>query len=189
MKQLSEMSLEELWQLFPIELTKYNPDWPFWYKEEETALNSLLKNNIKRIDHIGSTSVKGLISKPIVDILLQILPTTNITELKYILANSNWLLMNEQTSPDFRLDYNKGYTPNGFANKVFHLHIRYPNDYDEIYFRNYLRNNPKVAYEYVALKQSLLKKYKYNRDAYTNAKSDFIISCVKKARTQQTKNL
>lgn len=34
-KQLSEMTLEELWQLFPIILREYNPEYKEWYLQEE----------------------------------------------------------------------------------------------------------------------------------------------------------
>ena len=38
-KKLSEMSLEELWQLFPVILTEHKDYWKEWYKEEESLLN------------------------------------------------------------------------------------------------------------------------------------------------------
>jgi hypothetical protein len=31
------LTLEELWQLFPIELTEHNPAWRDWYKAEESS--------------------------------------------------------------------------------------------------------------------------------------------------------
>ncbi len=34
-KSLSEMSLEELWMLFPIILEEHNPMWKEWYLEEK----------------------------------------------------------------------------------------------------------------------------------------------------------
>ena len=36
-----------------------------------------------------------------------------------------------------RVSLNKGYTVRGFADKVFHLHLRYRNDKDEVYFRHF----------------------------------------------------
>lgn len=47
-KKLSEMTLEELWQLFPIRLTPHNPLWAEWYKEEYNCLKKyfLRKLNI-----------------------------------------------------------------------------------------------------------------------------------------------
>ena len=73
-----------------------------------------------------------------------------------------------------RVSLNRGYTDTGFAERVFHVHVRFEGDNDELYFRDFLRSHPSVAKEYEALKISLWKKYEHNRDAYTNAKSEFI---------------
>ena len=54
-KKLSEMSLEELWQLFPIILEKHQECWKNWYLEEETFLKNVLPQ-FERISHIGSTA-------------------------------------------------------------------------------------------------------------------------------------
>ena len=44
-KKLTEMSLEELWQLFPIILTEHQECWKEWYLEEETLLKKVLPNS------------------------------------------------------------------------------------------------------------------------------------------------
>ena len=54
-KKLSEMSLEELWHLFPIFLTEHQNHWKNWYDEEKTLLEEALPHAF-RISHIGSTS-------------------------------------------------------------------------------------------------------------------------------------
>ena len=81
-----------------------------------------------------------------------------------------------------RISFNKGYTEDGFAEKVFHLHLRYRGDNDELYFRDFLIEHPDVAKEYESLKMLLAKRYKYNRDEYTRAKSDFVLSFTNKAK-------
>lgn len=60
------------------------------------------------------------------------------------------------------------------------MHLRYYGDHDELYFRDYLKGNPAAAKEYEALKLSLWKKYEHNRDAYTDAKSEFVKECTEK---------
>ena len=72
------------------------------------------------------------------------------------------------------MSFNKGYTENGFAERVFHLHLRYAGDNAELYFRDYLIAHPEIAKEYEALKRSLWKTYTHNRDGYTNAKTEFV---------------
>ena len=68
-KKLSEMSLEELWQLFPIILTRHQDCWKKWYLEEETLLKKNLLQ-VERISHIGSTAIPTIWAKPIIDILV-----------------------------------------------------------------------------------------------------------------------
>ena len=62
----------------------------------------------------------------------------------------------------------------GFAERVFHLHLRLLGDNDELYFRDYLLAHPDIAQAYERLKLSLWKQYEYDRDSYTEAKTDFI---------------
>lgn len=73
-----------------------------------------------------------------------------------------------------RISLNKGYTENGFAEKVFHIHIVSDGDTDEIYFRDYLNAHPDVAKQYEKLKLALWEEYEHDRDAYTRAKTEFV---------------
>jgi len=57
---------------------------------------------------------------------------------------------------------------------MVHAHIRLFGDNDELYFRDYLLDNPVIAKEFESLKLSLWKEFEHNRDGYTNAKSNFI---------------
>lgn len=184
MKKLENMSLGELWQLFPIILRAHNPAYKAWYDEEERQLLKLLQSHqIQRINHIGSTAVEGLIAKPIIDLLLELPQDYDMTTVEQRLADNGWLCMQRDDSQR-TLDLNKGYTPDGFAEKVFHLHIKPLGDWDELYFRDYLRDHPPVAREYETLKQGLLIQFEHDRDAYTQAKSAFIIECIARARQE-----
>ena len=56
--ELNNMTLNELWDLFPITFVDSNDKFKKFYLEEEQNLKLLLGSNIKRISHIGSTSIK-----------------------------------------------------------------------------------------------------------------------------------
>ncbi len=174
MKRLEDMTLEELWQLFPIILTEPNPKWSDWAAQEISSLQITLGDLISCINHIGSTAIKGIWAKPIIDILLETDRTANFHTIKSLLVRAGYICMNENET---RLDFNKGYTPNGFDDKVFHIHVRLRGDNDEVYFRDYLITHSDVAKDYEKLKLSLWKSFEHNRDGYTNAKSDFITHC------------
>jgi len=174
-KELSAMSSKELWELFPIILKEHNPEYKEWYALEREQLFSCVRNqDIKRINHIGSSAVEGLIAKPTVDILLEVDDNCVIAKLIKSLQRNNWTLMSSDYEPDLNLVFNKGYTPDGFAKKVFHLHVRYFRDWNELYFRDYLITHTDIAAQYGNLKLGLWKKYEHNRDGYTEAKSEFI---------------
>ena len=168
------MSLKELWKLFPIILRPYNPYHAVWYEEQKNSLVSLLTGNtIVRISHIGSTAVLGLKAKPIVDILLELPRSYDIETVGSVLEANGWLVM-ARNNAQKTLDLNKGYTPEGFAEKVFHLHIKPSGDWGELYFRDYLNSYPDVARKYEALKCALKSQFEHNRDAYTQGKMQFV---------------
>lgn len=171
-KKLSEMTLEELWQLFPIVLRPYNPLWTSWYDEEQAALaKALPEGSWTRISHVGSTAVPGIWAKPIVDILLEASPAAGWDGIAAALQAAGWLCMSQ--SPE-RRSFNKGYTEEGFAERVFHLHLRRPGDCPEIAFRDYLRTHSGTAREYEALKLDLWRRFEHDRDGYTAAKTEFV---------------
>ncbi len=139
------MTLEELWALFPINLTEHNTEWKKQYEEMATFLEEKLSYcHIIRISHIGSTAVNDIWAKPIIDILVEIAPDENITAVAKIITNNGFIKMSESEN---RVSFNYGYTENGFAKKVYHLHLRYAGDNDELYFRDYLNDNPGIAKE------------------------------------------
>lgn len=181
-KELSEMTLEELWELFPIFLVEHNDHWKDDYKEIEICLHDLLKDcPVHRISHIGSTSIQGIKAKNIVDVLIEIPASSDMKAMAVILEQNGFTIMSAEEP---RISLNKGYTVNGFADKVYHIHLRYAGDNDELYFRDYLNDHPEVAKEYKTLKLRLAEQYEHNRDAYTDAKTDFISKYTAEARKE-----
>lgn len=178
--KLSEMSLEELWKLFPIILTAHQDRWKIWYEEERNRLMSFLPGDaIVRINHIGSTAVFGIHAKPTVDLLLEVKQQSDFPAIKKRLVGNGYACMSEDCG---RISFNKGYTAQGFAERVFHLHLRLYGDNDELYFRDYLKDHPEIAKEYEMLKLALWKRYEHNRDAYTDAKGEFIKKYTEEAK-------
>lgn len=115
--------------------------------------------------------IKGIMAKPIIDIIIATNTQSQLREIADLLNTNGYIIMSSSKN---RISLNKGYTEHGFAEKVFHLHIRLKGDTDEIYFRDYLNAHAEVAKEYEELKLQLWKKYEYNRDTYTNSKTKFV---------------
>lgn len=181
-KDLSEMTLEELWELFPIFLVEHDDQWEVYYDEIEKELTGLLSDqHVVRISHIGSTAVQEIWAKNIVDVMVEIPENNSMKDVARILEQNGFTIMSAEAN---RISLNKGYTENGFADKVYHIHLRYAGDNDELFFRDYLNDHTDVAKEYEALKLRLWKQYEHNRDAYTNAKTDFITKWTAEAQKE-----
>lgn len=180
-KDLSEMTLDELWHLFPIFLTEHRNCWKDWFEDEKKTLIALLPKRAV-ITHVGSTAINGIWAKPIIDILVELPSGTDLGAVRNTLVHNNYICMAESEK---RISLNKGYTANGFAERVFHIHLVFENDNDEIIFRDYLNLHPDIASEYEKLKFELWKKFEYDRDGYTSAKYDFIRKCLKSAYNEK----
>lgn len=178
-KSLNDLSLEELWELFPIFLTPHDDRWEKWFNDEKRSLEKIIDDPHISIHHIGSTAIPKIWAKPIIDILLVIPKTKDMTKIYRILIKNGYLCMAKDRH---RCSFNKGYTINGFADKVFHIHLHYMDDIDEIYFRDYLIFHPSIAKAYERLKLKIWPKFIHDRDGYTNAKTAFITYYTKIAK-------
>lgn len=186
-QSLDDLTPSELGLLFPIFLVEYNPGWKsIFEKEKERIEQKLTGITTIRINHIGSTAIPGIRAKPTIDILLEInysneliMPGTIATDdqlslIKDGLEAEGYHCLRKPENPPPHMMFVKGYTPQGFRGQAFHLHLRYPGDWDEIRFRDFLLQHSEAATEYENLKIRLAEQFRNDRDSYTEAKSDFI---------------
>lgn len=186
-KDLNQLTPDELGQLFPIIITEYNPEWPGLASvESEKIIEAIGKESVSRIEHIGSTAVPGLCAKPTIDFILEILESTSGDLLIKKLQEIGYHYIPRPENPPPHMMFAKGYSKSGITGQTFHVHIRYPDDWDEIVFRDYLRKNQTVADDYAKLKRRLAEEFKNDRDKYTDSKTSFIKSVIRKARKNKS---
>lgn len=121
----------------------------------------------------------GLDAKPVIDILvgLEDLETAHgyiepLKSLAYVYA-------------PYRSDEMAWFCKPHPARRTHHLHVvpaGAPRYRAEIVFRDFLRAHPSVAAEYAALKRRLAEQFESDRDAYTQAKADFIARVLEQAQ-------
>lgn len=156
----------------PIRIVPYDPAWPDRFEQERAALAAAIGPWITGgIHHVGSTAVPGLDAKPIIDVLVGVedLETSRacfepLAKLRYLYAP---------------------YLPNEMhwfckphpSRRTHHLHLvpkDSPRFRDELVFRDQLRADSEAAREYADLKYRLADRFELDREAYTDAKADFI---------------
>ena len=60
-----------------IALIDYDPAWPAQFAREASRIRERWGNGLSGFEHIGSTSVPGLLGKPIIDVLLVVADSAN----------------------------------------------------------------------------------------------------------------
>lgn len=155
-----------------IRIVAYDSRWPQRFVEERTLLEEAIGPwVVGGIHHVGSTAVPGLDAKPIIDILVGVedLETARacfdpLAELGYLYA-------------PYRSEEMHWFCKPHPSRRTHHLHL-VPTDSrrfrDELAFRDALRGNPDLADEYAALKHDLAERFADDREAYTEAKGEFI---------------
>ena len=164
----------------PIALVPYDKAWRARFESERTSLLKALAPWLAgEIEHIGSTAIPGLLAKPVIDIMAGVRDLASSTPARTVLATMRYVYA------PYRFDVMHWFCKPSLARRSHHLHL-VPIDSalwtERITFRDYLRSNADAAGEYATLKRQLADKYKFDREAYTNGKSAFVASVLRRAR-------
>ena len=166
----------------PINLVEYNPDWPRFFSREAQRIRSALGSRVLQIEHIGSTSIPGLIAKPIIDILLVV--TDSSDEASYIpaLEAAGYVLrIREPEWEQHRLF--KGPDTN------INLHVFTAGSKEierHLIFRDWLRSDRTDRELYAETKRQLAgQKWKYVQN-YAAAKSKIVEAILSRAQAGKT---
>ncbi|MEO6350044.1 MAG: GrpB family protein [Candidatus Limnocylindrales bacterium] len=61
----------------PIFLAPYDPQWPATYEQEADRIRNVLGDRVRLLEHAGSTSIPGLSAKPVIDIVLALVDSSD----------------------------------------------------------------------------------------------------------------
>lgn len=164
-----------------VKLLPHNPIWLQLFEEEKARLLQALGDKIIDIQHIGSTSIPGIVAKPIIDISVGIKSMKNSHQFIPLLEALGYEYRPNFGGPNIQLMFVKGEE----KSRTHYLHLMKYNGQiwqDDILFREFLRRNPKRAKEYANLKQELAKQFADDRTRYTASKADFIKETLKIAK-------
>jgi GrpB-like predicted nucleotidyltransferase (UPF0157 family) len=147
----------------------YDPMWPRLFEQECDRLFDLCSDAIAEVHHVGSTSVPGLAAKPIVDVLVLLRRFLNEAEVAAIASSGYRFVWDEDIQRQY---FSRRDQP------AFHIHCYLIAECSEglrmLYFRNYLRAHPDAARDYEALKRRLAAEHRFEREAYQEAKTQFV---------------
>lgn len=168
-----------------VKLVPHKASWHRTYADEARQIQNTLHIESSSIQHVGSTSIPGILAKPILDIAIR----TNSLDIV-----DAWIPHLE------KLDYRyKGFEPNMPQRRFFtkgpeelrkiYLHIVDDEEFKKMTtFRDVLAANSRLAEEYSSLKQKLAITNENDRQQYTHLKNEFITNVLnaKKSKTVST---
>ena len=161
-----------------IVLADYDPEWPNWFEQAAAQIRAALGDAALEIHHVGSTSVPGLMAKPLIDIDLVVADTTDEEAYVPKLEAAGYVLRVRE--PDwFEHRLLRGYDP---PVKVHVFPPECPEVEQMLLFRDWLRTNDADRELYARAKRDLAaQEWKYVQN-YADAKTDVVREIIGRAR-------
>ena len=153
-----------------IEVVEHDPEWAEAFDSEKKLLQEKLGKAVSRIHHIGSTSVKNLAAKPVIDIMLEVESLESIDLLTPVIEAIGYEAMGEFGIPGRR------YFRKGKSKRTHQIHAFKSGDANierHLAFRDYLKAHPAILQEYGRLKKGLAETCS-DMDSYCDGKDAFI---------------
>jgi GrpB-like predicted nucleotidyltransferase (UPF0157 family) len=161
----------------PVIIVDYDPQWPIVYEEEKAKIMGVIGHKVEAIEHIGSTAVPGLGSKPIVDMMAAVRDLAEAEECVRLLQEHLGYIDITPEPDQEEWFFCIGNKTKPEETNTIHLHLVKHDSYHwkkDILFRDFLRAHPDVAKEYYELKKRLSEEFGSDREGYTDAKASFI---------------
>ena len=155
-----------------VTLVAYDPAWPGMFEQQAARIRAALGDRALRIEHVGSTSVPGLVAKPCIDILLVVADAgdhdayiPDLEQAGYVLriseAPEGWGPHRVFKAPDMNIN----------------LHVLSegsPEIREFLDYRDWLRAHPEDRDRYAAVKRELAGRHWNTMQDYADAKSDVV---------------
>ena len=166
----------------PVQLVEYDSTWPARYAAEHDRLLQRFHADLLDVQHIGSTAVPGMPAKPIIDVMAGVASMAMADALFEPILDYGYV-----TSIEFNagLSDRRWFMRHANGRRTHHLHVVVHDGelwQQRLAFRDALRRDPVLATRYAALKRELAVSHHEDREAYTQAKGEFISSVLASSR-------
>lgn len=151
----------------------HDPSWTEKYYIESTRIQTALGDNVVAVHHIGSTSIPDILSKPIIDILVETLQLAEVDQRTGDMSNLGYENLRE-----YGIEGRRYFRKSDEEDKrIFHVHAFEQASVHvlrHLAFRDFLLAHPEKAKEYSDLKAALTAGGAISKTDYQNAKMQFV---------------
>ncbi|MBQ7057691.1 MAG: GrpB family protein [Firmicutes bacterium] len=162
-----------------VSVEAHNREWETIAAKTIDELRSILQEVLIDAQHIGSTSIRGICAKPIIDIVIGVSDFDKLLPMNSIL-DQNGFFFRGQDHPEQYL-----YVCGKDDVVTHHIHATIYNSgtwNDYVNMRDYLNCHKEDAENYSKLKESLAEQYAEDRGTYTAMKGEMIGEILTKAQ-------
>ena len=163
-----------------VRLVPYVIEWKRIFEEEKIRLQVAVGMYVLDIQHVGSTSIPGMVAKPIIDIAIAVMNFEEACICIKPIEQLGYEYKGENGIPRRHL-FAKG------EPRTHHIHMNEIGSSewnDQIIFRDYLTQHQEIATEYAELKIEAARRYPTDRQAYLDSKAPFIERVLRLARSE-----
>jgi GrpB-like predicted nucleotidyltransferase (UPF0157 family) len=163
----------------PVIIEDYDPTWPHRFETLRSRIAAALGPLTVAIEHVGSTAVPGLAAKPIIDLDVLLRSDADLVQAIAALRSLGY----EHRGTLGILGREAFHSPPNFP--PHHLYVCPPDSpayREHIAFRDHLRAHPDDALAYATLKRQLAANFTADREAYTQAKTEFVQAILQRTR-------
>jgi GrpB-like predicted nucleotidyltransferase (UPF0157 family) len=167
----------------PVYIVAYDPSWPALFAKEGNRIFEAVGQWVEEVQHVGSTAIPGLDGKPVIDLMVGLKGMADASSCVEPLTNLGYSYWAEGAQPHHHLFVR--FVDPSMSARTHNLHlVEAGGQYweERLLFRYYLRKHPETAKEYAELKYRLASRHRDDREAYTEAKADFVNEVVRLAR-------
>jgi GrpB-like predicted nucleotidyltransferase (UPF0157 family) len=162
-----------------VELVPHDPAWAAQAAAESGRLVHAIGPTLIRIEHVGSTSIPGILAKPIIDLQPIVTSLAELDARQPQVEALGYIWRGEWGIPGRRYCIREA-----DGRRLFHVHchqLGHPEIARTLVFRDYLRAHPQEAKAYETLKLACAAAHPDDILAYSNAKGDWIRACIARA--------
>jgi GrpB-like predicted nucleotidyltransferase (UPF0157 family) len=160
---------------------QYEAAWPGEFAEQRDQLAVTLQPWLHgSIQHVGSTAVAGLATKPIIDIAAPVRSLVEAHRAIPVLELSGWMSWPSDPNGSWRLWFLRP-RPEARTHHLYLIQHDDPHLRELTAFRDRLRTDESARKQYAELKQLLAQEHRTDRDAYTAAKTSFVVKLLRQA--------
>jgi GrpB-like predicted nucleotidyltransferase (UPF0157 family) len=159
---------------YSVRLVPHDPLWAELADREARRLIDATGNLFKAVHHVGSTSIPGIVAKPIVDLMAVATDMASLEAARPTIEALGYAWHGEYGLEGRRFCT---MTDDATGQRKLHLHCYVEGDHSirrHLAFRDYMRSRPDQAEAYEAMKHGCAAKHPDDSNAYTECKDSWI---------------